>query len=74
MVKGEAQRREIDMLLDVSKQIEGTPSARLAMRPAWPVQGLIRHFRHVIEGAHRPVCGGRKRRHGRRLPRRVAAE
>ncbi len=32
MVKGEAQRREIDMLLDVSKQIEGTPSARLAMR------------------------------------------
>jgi NADH-quinone oxidoreductase subunit F len=49
MVKGEAHRREIDMLLDVSKQIEGHTICALGDAAAWPVQGLIRHFRHVIE-------------------------
>jgi NADH-quinone oxidoreductase subunit F len=49
MVKGEATRREIDMLYDVSKQIEGHTICALGDAAAWPVQGLIRHFRHVIE-------------------------
>jgi NADH-quinone oxidoreductase subunit F len=49
MVKGEASREEIDMLLDVSKQIEGHTICALGDAAAWPVQGLIRHFRHVIE-------------------------
>ena len=49
MVRGEATRREIDMLLDVSKQIEGHTICALGDAAAWPVQGLIRHFRHVIE-------------------------
>ena len=49
MVKGEARREEIDMLLDVSKQIEGHTICALGDAAAWPVQGLIRHFRHVIE-------------------------
>ena len=49
MVKGEATRSEIDMLLDVSKQIEGHTICALGDAAAWPVQGLIRHFRHVIE-------------------------
>jgi NADH-quinone oxidoreductase subunit F len=49
MVKGEAHPREIDMLLDVSKQIEGHTICALGDAAAWPVQGLIRHFRHVIE-------------------------
>jgi NADH-quinone oxidoreductase subunit F len=49
MVKGEATRKEIDMLLDVSKQIEGHTICALGDAAAWPVQGLIRHFRHVIE-------------------------
>jgi NADH-quinone oxidoreductase subunit F len=49
MVKGEAAPREIDMLLDVSKQIEGHTICALGDAAAWPVQGLIRHFRHVIE-------------------------
>jgi NADH-quinone oxidoreductase subunit F len=49
MVKGEATRGEIDMLLDVSKQIEGHTICALGDAAAWPVQGLIRHFRHVIE-------------------------
>ncbi len=49
MVRGDATRREIDMLLDVSKQIEGHTICALGDAAAWPVQGLIRHFRHVIE-------------------------
>jgi NADH-quinone oxidoreductase subunit F len=48
-VKGEARREEIDMLLDVSKQIEGHTICALGDAAAWPIQGLIRHFRHVIE-------------------------
>jgi NADH-quinone oxidoreductase subunit F len=49
MVEGRAQKREIDMLFDVSKQIEGHTICALGDAAAWPVQGLIRNFRHVIE-------------------------
>jgi NADH-quinone oxidoreductase subunit F len=49
MAKGEAEKREIDMLLDVSYQVEGHTICALGDAAAWPVQGLIRHFRHVIE-------------------------
>jgi NADH-quinone oxidoreductase subunit F len=49
MAKGEAEKAEIDMLLDVSYQIEGRTICALGDAAAWPVQGLIRHFRHVIE-------------------------
>jgi NADH-quinone oxidoreductase subunit F len=49
MVKGHAEKREIDMLLDVSKQIEGHTICALGDAAAWPVQGLIHHFRHEIE-------------------------
>ena len=50
MVEGRAQKKEIDMLFDVSKQIEGHTICALGDAAAWPVQGLITHFRHVIEG------------------------
>ena len=49
MVEGRAQKREIDMLLEVSKQIEGHTICALGDAAAWPVQGLITHFRHEIE-------------------------
>ena len=49
MAEGRAEKREIDMLLDVSYQIEGHTICALGDAAAWPVQGLIRHFRHVIE-------------------------
>ena len=49
MARGEAQKREIDLLLEVSHQIEGHTICALGDAAAWPVQGLIRHFRHVIE-------------------------
>ncbi len=49
LVVGEAEKQEIDMLLEVSKQIEGHTICALGDAAAWPVQGLIRHFRPEIE-------------------------
>jgi NADH-quinone oxidoreductase subunit F len=49
MVEGRAQRREIDMLLDVTKQVEGHTICALGDAAAWPIQGLIAHFRPEIE-------------------------
>jgi NADH-quinone oxidoreductase subunit F len=49
MARGEAEKREIDLLLDVSYQVEGHTICALGDAAAWPVQGLIRHFRHEIE-------------------------
>ena len=49
MAEGRAQKREIDLLFDVSKQVEGQTICALGDAAAWPVQGLIRNFRHVIE-------------------------
>ena len=49
MVRGEASKKEIDMLFEVSKQVEGHTICALGDAAAWPVQGLIRNFRHVIE-------------------------
>jgi len=39
----------VDMLLDVSYEIEGHTICALADGAAWPVQGLIRHFRPEME-------------------------
>ncbi|MBU1213283.1 MAG: NADH-quinone oxidoreductase subunit NuoF [Alphaproteobacteria bacterium] len=49
LVKGEADKREIDMLWDVTKQVEGHTICALGDAAAWPIQGLIRHYRHEIE-------------------------
>ena len=49
MAKGQAEVEEIDMLLDVSYQIEGHTICALGDAAAWPVQGLIRNFRPVME-------------------------
>jgi NADH-quinone oxidoreductase subunit F len=49
MVKGNATVDEIGMLEDVTKQIEGHTICALGDAAAWPIQGLIRHFRPVIE-------------------------
>jgi len=61
MVEGRAQEREIDMLLDLTcvgpsslgnraddrrrKQVEGHTICALGDAAAWPIQGLMRHFR-----------------------------
>jgi NADH-quinone oxidoreductase subunit F len=49
MVEGDASVAEIDMLLDVSYEIEGHTICALADGAMWPVQGLIRHFRPEME-------------------------
>ena len=49
MVEGRAHKREIDMLLEVTKQVEGHTICALGDAAAWPIQGLITHFRHEIE-------------------------
>ena len=49
MVKGDAKKSEIDKLLSITKQIEGHTICALGDAAAWPVQGLIRHFRGEIE-------------------------
>ena len=37
------------MLWELTKQIEGHTICALGDAAAWPVQGLIRHYRHEIE-------------------------
>ena len=47
--EGNADIHEIDMLWDVTKQVEGHTICALGDAAAWPIQGLIRHFRPEIE-------------------------
>ena len=47
--KGDAELEEIDMLMDVTKQIEGHTICAFGEGSAWPVQGLLRNFRTEIE-------------------------
>lgn len=49
MVRGEAELEEIDVMLDVAGRIEGHTICALGDAAAWPVQGLVRHFRPEIE-------------------------
>jgi NADH-quinone oxidoreductase subunit F len=49
MMEGDAKSVEIDLLQEVTKQIEGRTICALGDAAAWPVQGLIRHFRPEIE-------------------------
>jgi NADH-quinone oxidoreductase subunit F len=45
MIKGDATVEELDMLEEVTKEIEGHTICALADGAVWPVQGLIRHFK-----------------------------
>ncbi len=49
MVTGNARIEEIDALEDVTKQVEGHTICALGDAAAWPIQGLIRHFRPEME-------------------------
>src|SRR6266436_6732899 len=49
MAQGRAHKREIDMLMEVTTQIEGHTICAFGDGAAWPVQGLLRHFRGEIE-------------------------
>ena len=49
MIKGEANLEDIDKLVDVTKQIEGHTICAFGDAAAWPIQGLMRHFRPEVE-------------------------
>jgi NADH-quinone oxidoreductase subunit F len=46
---GDAEVEEIDMLFEVTKQVEGHTICALGDAAAWPIQGLIKHFRPELE-------------------------
>ena len=46
---GDAEVGEIDKLYDVTKQVEGHTICALGDAAAWPIQGLIKHFRPELE-------------------------
>ena len=49
LVEGNASVDEIDMLLSVTKQVEGHTICALGDAAAWPIQALIKNFRGDIE-------------------------
>ena len=49
MCEGNANIEEIDLLEEVTRQVEGHTICALGDAAAWPIQGLIRHFRPEIE-------------------------
>ncbi len=49
LVVGRANEREIEMLWELTREIEGHTICALGDAAAWPVQGLLRHFRPEIE-------------------------
>ena len=49
MVSGAASIDEINLLEQVTRQIEGHTICALGDAAAWPIQGLIRHFRPELE-------------------------
>jgi NADH-quinone oxidoreductase subunit F len=49
MVTGEAEMEEIALMEQVTYQIEGHTICALGDAAAWPVQGLLRHFRPELE-------------------------
>ncbi len=49
MVEGNATLAEIDQLEDMTRRIEGHTICALGDAAAWPIQGLIRHFRPEME-------------------------
>jgi NADH-quinone oxidoreductase subunit F len=71
MASGEAEMREIDMLLEVTTQVEGHTICALGDAAAWPIQGLIRHFRSDIEERISSYRTGKPHVQGARL---LAAE
>ncbi len=68
LVQGRAEPEEIDTLEQVTRQVEGHTICALGDAAAWPVQGLIRHFRPELEERIARYKAGRPQ------PARMAAE
>jgi NADH:ubiquinone oxidoreductase subunit F (NADH-binding) len=48
-VKGDYAKSDIDKLFDITKQIEGHTICAFGDAAAWPIQGLIKNFRTLLE-------------------------
>lgn len=57
MRDGDAEIGDIDTLYEVTKQVEGHTICALGDAAAWPIQGLIRHFRPEMERRIRENAG-----------------
>ena len=64
LVTGDASIEEIDRLLDVSYEIEGHTICAHGDASAWPIQGLMRHFRGEVEARIVARKAGRAAAHG----------
>ena len=49
LAEGTADIDDISLIYGVTKQIEGHTICALGDAAAWPIQGLIRHFRPEME-------------------------
>ena len=49
LITGDAGMTEIDLLEQVTRQVEGHTICALGDAAAWPIQGLMRHFRPIVE-------------------------
>ena len=49
IVQGKAQLADIDLLEQVTKQVEGHTICAFGDAAAWPIQGLLRAFRPLVE-------------------------
>ncbi len=61
LVAGKARVEEIDLLDEVTRQVEGHTICALGDAAAWPIQGLIRHFRPELERRIREYEASRRR-------------
>jgi NADH-quinone oxidoreductase subunit F len=60
IVQGRAYIEDIDLLQEVASQVENHTICALGDAAAWPVQGLIRHFRQEMEDRIREVTSSQK--------------
>jgi NADH-quinone oxidoreductase subunit F len=49
MQNGEAEAKDLDLLLDVANKIEGHTICAFGDAAAWPVQSFLKHFQHEFE-------------------------
>jgi len=49
IMAGQGNKADLQLLVDVAGRIEGHTICALGDAAAWPIQGLIAHFRHEIE-------------------------
>ena len=48
VVNNDVSRKEIELLEEVTRQIEGHTICALGDAAAWPIQGLLKHFKEDI--------------------------